>query len=143
MAENKRPVSPHLQVYKPQITSMMSIFHRITGFGLTFALPVFTWWMLELAFGETNFQLMEDILRSWFGVVLMAGFIFALFYHFFNGIRHLAWDIGFGFEMDQVKKSGYTVIFLSSALTFMTLVCLLVRDFWPQYTHFVAPFFGG
>ncbi len=122
MASVDRPLSPHLQVYRPQITSVLSILHRITGVALTFATLLLTWWLVAAAYGPEQFEDAQAFLGSWIGQLLLWGFTFAVFYHLANGVRHLLWDFGWGFEMDQVRKSGIAVIAFAAAATLITLV---------------------
>lgn len=117
-----RPLSPHLQVYRPQITSVLSILHRITGVALTFATLLLTWWLVAAAYGPEQFADAQAFLGSWIGQLLLWGFTFAVFYHLANGVRHLLWDFGWGFEMDQVRKTGIAVIGFAAAATLITLV---------------------
>ena len=107
----ERPISPHLQVYKPQITSVLSIFHRITGVALTFGLILLVAWIFTLSLGEEYFEYFSLFIKSWFGLLILFGFTFALNYHFCNGIRHLTWDLGYGFEIKNVYITGYITIF--------------------------------
>lgn len=117
-----RPLSPHLQVYRPQITSILSILHRITGVALTFATLLLTWWLVAAAYGPEPFADAQAFLGSWIGQLLLWGFTFAVFYHLANGVRHLLWDFGWGFEMDQVRKTGIAVIAFAVVATVITLV---------------------
>lgn len=112
-----RPLSPHLQIYRPQITSVLSILHRITGIALSTGTLMLTWWLLAAAAGPDHFALAHGFITSWFGWLLLFGWSVALFYHLSNGIRHLAWDAGWGFELPQVYKSGYAVIAATVILT--------------------------
>ena len=120
----ERPISPHLQVYKPQITSVLSIFHRITGVALTFGLILLVAWIFTLSLGEEYFEYFSLFIKSWFGLLILVGFTFALNYHFCNGIRHLFWDAGYGDEIETVHKSGLAVLIVSFSLT--TLIWYLV-----------------
>ncbi len=117
MSTRPRPLSPHLQVYKPQISSSLSILHRITGVALVFGLLLLTWWLGMAAYGPETFGTAQSIAGSWFGCLVMFGFSLALFYHLANGIRHLAWDFGYGFANEQVTKSGYAVLAGTLVLT--------------------------
>jgi len=110
MAKINRPLSPHLQVYKPQLTSVLSITHRASGIALTVGTLLLVYWLTSLAAGEDSFNGARSFLGSWFGRLLMFGFTLAAFYHLCNGIRHLYWDSGRGFEMDSVYMSGKLVI---------------------------------
>ena len=120
----ERPISPHLQVYKPQITSVLSIFHRITGVALTFGLILLVAWIFTLSLGEEYFEYFSLFIKSWFGLLILFGFTFAFNYHFCNGIRHLFWDAGYGYEIETVHKSGLAVLVVSFSLT--TLIWYLV-----------------
>ena len=120
----ERPISPHLQVYKPQITSVLSIFHRITGVALTFGLILLVAWIFTLSLGEEYFEYFSLFIKSWFGLLILFGFTLALNYHFCNGIRHLFWDVGYGYEIETVHKSGLAVLIVSFSLT--TLIWYLV-----------------
>ena len=113
----QRPLSPHLQVYKPQVTSVLSIFHRITGVALSFGLVLLVGWIFSLSLGESIFNYYSLFLGSWLGLLVMFSFIFALNYHFCNGVRHLFWDAGYGYEISTVYKSGLAVVIISLSLT--------------------------
>jgi succinate dehydrogenase / fumarate reductase cytochrome b subunit len=112
-----RPLSPHLQVYKPQITSVLSILHRITGVALAAGTLLLVWWLIAAAIGPGYFGTVQAVIGSWIGRLLLFGWSFALFYHLCNGIRHLFWDMGRGFELPTVAASGWAVVIVSIALT--------------------------
>ena len=117
MATRERPLSPHLQVYSWQITMVMSILHRATGVALTVGAFGLAWWLVSMASGgETAARAMACV-SSPIGMVLVFGFSLALVYHFLNGIRHLLWDAGRGYDIPSVYKSGYTVVVLTVVLT--------------------------
>ncbi|MGD1922593.1 MAG: succinate dehydrogenase, cytochrome b556 subunit [Paracoccaceae bacterium] len=118
-----RPLSPHLTIYRPQITSMMSIMHRVTGVAMTLGSALVVWWLLAAATSEEYFDFANGVLTSWIGNLIWIGMTFALAYHFCNGIRHLIWDMGFGFELDQVEMSGKISVGAAGVLT--VLVWLL------------------
>ena len=99
MASRNRPLSPHLQVYKPQLTSVLSITHRISGVALAFGAFLLANWVISATYGADAFALAQGLLGSWFGRLILFGMTLALFFHLGNGIRHLAWDIGKGFEV--------------------------------------------
>ena len=115
----ERPISPQLQVYKPQITSVLSIFHRITGVALAFGLILLVAWIFTLSLGEEYFEYFVMFIKSWFGLLILFGFTFALNYHLCNGIRHLFWDAGYGYEIETVHKSGLAVLVVSFVLTIL------------------------
>lgn len=120
-----RPLSPHLQVYRPQITSILSVFHRGTGCALALGAALLAWWMLALAAGPEYFAVADGFLNSIIGGLIMLGSTWALAYHFCNGIRHLWWDLGWGMEMEQVTFSGQIALVASGALTLMTWIVAL------------------
>ena len=122
MAAPNRPLSPHIQVYRPQITSVLSIAHRITGVALTAGTLLLTWWLVAAAYGPEQFATAQGFIGSWNGQLLLWGFTFALFYHLGNGVRHLAWDFGWGFELGQLRTSGIAVLVFACAATLITLI---------------------
>ena len=117
MADVQRPLSPHLQVYRWQITNTLSILHRLTGVGLGLGTLALTWWLVAAAAGPDYYAVAVGLLGSWLGRLVMLGFTWALFYHLCNGIRHLFWDAGRGFELDTVNRTGWAVVILSAVLT--------------------------
>ncbi len=110
MSAHKRPLSPHLQIYSKQITSVMSIFHRITGVVLAVGSLGLLWVLVSAGMGEQAFAATQACVASPLGRLALAAYSAALMYHLFNGIRHLAWDAGKGFDLPSVYRSGYTVI---------------------------------
>ena len=118
----KRPLSPHLQVYRPQITSVLSILHRLTGIGLTLGAVLVIWWLIAAAVSPEAFATADGFLTSWFGLLILVGSLWALWYHTLNGIRHLVWDAGYGYELDVMEKSGWAVVGGSVVLTVLTLI---------------------
>ncbi len=117
MASDNRPLSPHLQIYRPQLISMLSIAHRGAGVALGVGAVFFAWWLLAAASGPDAYGTAQSFFGSVFGIIVLAGFSFALFYHLCNGIRHLFWDAGMGLELDQAYRSGWAVIAAAVALT--------------------------
>ena len=117
MATRERPLSPHLQVYRWQITMTMSILHRATGVALTVGAFGLAWWLMAMAAGGEQAARAAACLASPLGKILLFGFSASLVYHLLNGIRHLLWDIGWGYEIPEVYKSGYTVAVLTVVLT--------------------------
>ena len=120
MNTGNRPLSPHLQVYKPQITSVLSILHRITGIGLAAGAFVLVYWLNAAAYGPDAFERAQDLLASWLGRLLLLGWTWALFYHLCNGIRHMYWDAGRGLELPQVHITGWIVVVASLGLTLIS-----------------------
>lgn len=117
MTKEKRPLSPHLQVYKPQLTSLMSISHRATGIMLIIGFYLLVWFLGALAYGPDAYQVFSDIVFSTIGKIGLVGLSFCLFYHLGNGIRHLFWDMGCGLELKAVYRSGWLVIGFSVIAT--------------------------
>ena len=113
MPLKKRPLSPHLQVYNPQITSVMSILHRMTGVILALGSLFLLWILVSLSMGEQSFATTSVFLATPIAKLALMGYTACLMYHLFNGIRHLFWDIGKGFDIPTVYRSGYAVIVLS------------------------------
>ena len=117
MANVERPISPHLQIYKLQISSVLSILHRITGAALGVGSLLLAWWLIAAASGPGAFAVVQGFIASIIGRLILLGFSWALFYHLCNGIRHLAWDAGYGFDLPTVDKSGWAVVIASVVLT--------------------------
>jgi succinate dehydrogenase / fumarate reductase, cytochrome b subunit len=117
-----RPLSPHLQIYRPQITSVLSISHRATGLALSVGTLLLVWWLVALARGPEAFASAQSFVGSWFGRLLLLGWTFSLFFHLANGIRHLCWDAGYGFEIKTATISGWVVVAASAALTVIVWV---------------------
>lgn len=122
MTPAPRPLSPHLQIYKPQITSLVSIFHRATGVVLSIGAVFLVWWLVAAAAGDAAFAAARAFWGSWIGLVLLLGWTFSLFFHLCNGVRHLVWDTGYGFELRQTYVSGWAVIAASAALTLIAWI---------------------
>ena len=116
----QRPLSPHLQVYRPQLTSMMSIIHRATGVALTTGTLVLAAWLVAVAIGGETYKMVAIAVAHPLGQFVLFGYSAALIYHAFNGIRHLTWDLGFGLTIPEVYRSGHIVLFL----TFLLTACL-------------------
>jgi succinate dehydrogenase / fumarate reductase cytochrome b subunit len=122
----RRPLSPHLQAYRPQITSVLSIMHRITGCGLAVGTLLMVWWLVAAASSPGAYATVAGFIASPIGLLLLFGWTVALFYHFLNGIRHLAWDAGFGFELPMVHTSGWAVVIGTAALTVLAWVAGII-----------------
>lgn len=120
MADDDRPLSPHLQVYRPQITSILSITHRATGVFLSLAAVMLTYWLASAAYGPDSFARAQVAMESWFGRLILFGFTFSLFFHMCNGIRHLGWDLGWGFDLVKLRMTGVLVIIASLGLTVLS-----------------------
>ncbi len=112
-----RPLSPHLQVYRPQMTSVMSILHRAAGVVLTTGTLIMAAWLLSLALGKEAYDDVVMVIGHPLGQFVLFGYSVALIYHALNGVRHLGWDLGFGLTIPQVYKNGQIVLFLTVVLT--------------------------
>ncbi|MBE9555961.1 MAG: succinate dehydrogenase, cytochrome b556 subunit [Proteobacteria bacterium] len=117
MGTRSRPLSPHLQVYRLQWTMLLSITHRITGVGLAMGGVLLVWWLMALASGPEYFAFVQALLASTIGRLMLLGWTWAMFYHLCNGIRHLCWDAGWGFELDTARNTGLFVLAGSILLT--------------------------
>ena len=115
----ERPLSPFMlgTAYKPQMSSMSSIMHRITGCALGVGTLLLTLWLVCAAAGEGAFSVIQAFLASWVGILILIGFTAAMFYHFCNGIRHLAWDAGRGFDLPSMHRNGWIVVGATVVLT--------------------------
>jgi len=118
--KSKRPLSPHLQIYKPQMTSTLSILHRATGVALAIGTLMVVWLLLSAAIGEAAFGQFMDFATSPLGQFMLLGWSFALFYHMANGVRHLIWDTGRMFNIGCAKKAGVVVLILAVVMTALT-----------------------
>lgn len=105
-----RPLSPHLQIYRPQWTWVPSIMHRMTGVGLALGAVLVVWWFLAAATDAEYFGMVDGLLTSWLGTLILIGSAWALSYHLLNGLRHLWWDTGHGFGMETVETSAKAVV---------------------------------
>lgn len=113
----ERPLSPHLQVYRPQMTSMLSVLHRGTGIFLFAGTPLLVFWLWAVAGGEQQYATLQSLFSHWLAQLLLLGWIFSTFYHLCNGVRHLFWDVGRGYEMETLYASGKLVLAASILLT--------------------------
>ena len=117
MNDSKNPLSPHLQIYRWHISSLLSITHRISGIVNLLALILIFFWLVVLSLGENNYELFLSIVNSFFGKFILIGFTWSMSFHLLSGIRHLAWDLGYGFEIKTANISGILVVISSLALT--------------------------
>ena len=122
MPINQRPISPHIQIYRPQLPSILSILHRVTGLFLVIWLVVVCGWLICVALGENVFQMFNSLASTLIGKILTLGLVFSLVYHLLNGVRHLVWDYGYGFELTSVYVSGGIVVLLSIIVTLLIVV---------------------
>ena len=123
---SKRPLSPHLQVYRPQLTSMLSIAHRGTGIALTVGALYLVCWLLAIASGPEAYASVSAFSASIVGRLLLLGWTFSLFYHLANGIRHLVWDAGIGLDLKTTYMSGWLVVVGAVVLTVIAWVAAYV-----------------
>lgn len=113
----RRPLSPHLQVYTPQMTSILSIMNRVTGIAISAGTVLLVWWLVAAASGPSAYATVQWFVASPVGLFMLFGWTAALFYHFYNGIRHLGWDAGFGFDLPQAYATGWIVVGATVAST--------------------------
>ncbi len=116
----RRPLSPHLQVYTPQLTSILSIMNRVTGLAVSAGTVLLVWWLVAAASGPSAFATVQGFLGSPVGLFMLFGWTAALFYHFFGGLRHLAWDAGYGYDLPQTHASGWAVVIATVVATVLT-----------------------
>jgi succinate dehydrogenase / fumarate reductase cytochrome b subunit len=117
MRSADRPLSPHLQIYRWQLTSVLSILHRASGVALGGGTVLLVWWLVAAASGPEAYEGVEDFLGSWIGLLLLLGWTAALFYHLCNGIRHLVWDTGHALDLKSTYVGGWTVVAATAVLT--------------------------
>ncbi len=123
MEKKERPLSPHLGIYKPQLTSVTSILHRITGVGLAFGTGIFIWFLIALGWSENCFDCFHYFITSFAGRLVIFFWMLGMAYHLVNGIRHLIWDMGYGFKIEDANKSAI-VVFIISIIVAVSSVCV-------------------
>ena len=116
-----RPLSPHLTIYRPQMTSISSIFVRITGNALLMSTLLLIWWLLAASSSAAAFAVADYVITSWFGDIVMVLSLWALWYHTLGGVRHLIWDTGRGLELKTAERMGWMMIIGSLVLTALTV----------------------
>ncbi|MCP4187689.1 MAG: succinate dehydrogenase, cytochrome b556 subunit [Gammaproteobacteria bacterium] len=119
------PTSPHLQIYRLPLSALLSVTHRASGVFLAIAALLLIWALVALAGGPESWESTRTLLQSWIGQLFLLGLTFALYFHFCNGIRHLFWDVGKGFEVETVDKTAKLAIVVSIVLTIATWVVAL------------------
>ena len=127
MENDKNPLSPHLQIYKWQISSLLSITHRIVGVINIFAISLICFWVLFLILGESNYENIKEFLNSYYGKFLIISLCWTFSFHILNEIRHITWDLGYGFDLKVAQATGYLVLIGSFILTI--LFYLVGRNF--------------
>jgi succinate dehydrogenase / fumarate reductase cytochrome b subunit len=117
MGSADRPLSPHLQIYRWQLTSVLSALHRLAGLALSAGTILLVWWLVAAASGPDAYDAVQGFLGSWLGIVMLLGWSAALFYHLCNGIRHLVWDTVHAFDLGSTYIGGWLVVAATAALT--------------------------
>jgi len=123
--QKERPLSPHLQVYRPTLNMVLSVFHRGTGIVLALSTPLLVYWLLTLAAGPQAYAELQDCLSHWILKIVLLGYVFSMSYHLCNGVRHLFWDVGRGYENEEVQRSGIIAIAVATVLTLSIYVMAL------------------
>ena len=127
MNDSNNPLSPHLQIYRWHISSLLSITHRISGVINLLALILIFFWLIALSLGESNYESFLLIINSFFGKFILIGFTWSMSFHLLSGLRHLVWDLGYGYEIKTANISGIIVIISSLVLT--VIIWLFARGF--------------
>jgi len=122
MSAENRPLSPHLQVYRPQLTSVLSFMHRFTGSGLAVGTLLLVYWLVAVASGPDAYETAQNLIGSFIGRLFLFGWTVALFYHLCNGIRHLVWDTGRALDLEGVYLGGWLVLIGTGALTLLSWI---------------------
>ncbi|MBI2706986.1 MAG: succinate dehydrogenase, cytochrome b556 subunit [Proteobacteria bacterium] len=131
--QQKRPLSPHLQIYKIQITSLLSILHRGTGILLFLGSIVWALWFVALAAGPESYGQLQALFLHPVGLLFLMGWAFSFFYHLCNGLRHLMWDLGYGYDMPTVRFTGWAVVGSSVVLTVMVgVIGFMLMGIWNE-----------
>ena len=125
MSASNRPLSPHLQVYRLPLSAILSILHRATGVVLSIGTLLLVWWLMSVAQGEAAFNGAQSVVGSFLGQLILFGWTFCLFFHLSNGVRHLFWDVGHGFDNETVEKTSMAVIGSSIGLTLLVWIIAL------------------
>lgn len=126
--KSQRPLSPHLSVYKMIPTMAMSIAHRITGIGLYAGTILVAWWLIAAASGPAYFDLVSGFFGSWFGMLILFGYTWALLHHMLGGLRHFIWDAGYMFEKQTSTKLAYATMIGSVSLTVLVWIIALIAS---------------
>jgi succinate dehydrogenase / fumarate reductase cytochrome b subunit len=120
MSNQNHPISPHLQIYRLPLAALLSIAHRLTGIFLAFGCVLLIWVLAAAAHSADYYGLLAAHLQAWYGQVFLLGFLFSLYLHFCNGLRHLFWDVGYGFELETVDLTAKLAIVMALVLTIAT-----------------------
>ncbi len=119
-----RPLSPHIEIYRREINMMTSIVNRITGVGMGFSGFLIVWWLMAGATSAEYFAYVDGLLTSWIGILILVGSLWALWFHFLGGLRHMWMDFGYGYEIETVTKSGWVLVIGSVVLTALSLLMI-------------------
>jgi succinate dehydrogenase / fumarate reductase cytochrome b subunit len=126
-AKQKRPLSPHLQIYTPLINMVMSILHRLTGVALYFGTLLLAWWLIAAAAGPAYFDYVSGIMGSLPGRIVLFGYTWALIHHMLGGVRHFIWDFGYGFDLKTIDLLSWGTIVLSVSITALIWVVAMMQ----------------
>ena len=127
MGSADRPLSPHLQIYRWQLTSVLSILHRAAGLVLSAGTILLVWWLVAAASGPEAYEGVQDFLGSWIGLLLLFGWTVSLFYHLCNGVRHLVWDTGHALDLKSTYLGGWIVVGATATLTLVAWIAGIAR----------------
>jgi succinate dehydrogenase / fumarate reductase cytochrome b subunit len=122
MAMSDRPLSPHLQIWRWNVTMTLSILHRITGVGLGLGSLLLAWWLIAAASGPDAFATAQGFMGSILGRLILLGFTASLFFHLCSGVRHLVWDLGYGFDVPTAERSAWFVVAAAVVLTLVAWI---------------------
>ena len=122
MAMSDRPLSPHLQIWRWNVTMALSILHRVTGVGLGLGSLLLAWWLIAAASGPDAFATAQGFIGSIVGRLVLLGFTASLFFHLCNGVRHLVWDVGYGFDVKTAERSAWFVVAATAVLTLIAWI---------------------
>lgn len=129
-SQNHRPLSPHVGIYRWQLSNGLSILHRISGFVLCFGLILLVVWLWGVAYDDALFNQLQSLMNTKLGKLAMFGWTAAFFYHFGNGIRHLNWDTGRGLKLDEMAATGYLVLAFTVSMTVFTWIFVIKKVGW-------------
>lgn len=118
----ERPLSPHLTIYRPQMTSMSSIMVRMTGIALLFLSVILVWWLLAASTSESAFSFVDGLLKSWLGTLVLLGTVWAIYYHMLGRLRHVIWDFGYCLDVQVAEKLGVAMFVGATVLTLVTAI---------------------
>jgi succinate dehydrogenase / fumarate reductase, cytochrome b subunit len=117
-----RPLSPHLQIYRWPLSMVLSISHRATGVALSVGAVLLTWWLVAAAVSDRAFAAVQWFLGSWVGIICLLGWSASLIFHLFTGLRHLAWDAGYGFEKPTYNQTGWAVVIATAVVSLLVWI---------------------